>query len=166
MKLSEQYAVINRHIVQVPVNVQALAQELGVTVRYAYLDEDISGMLEKTSDDDFIISVNATHPKTRQRFTIAHELGHYMLHRGLVGDGLDDDRAYRSTSAGRYHNTAIGPQEERQANHFAANILMPRRMIERVQQGEGLNSPAALARMFGVSEHSMCIRLGIEYNKA
>lgn len=53
-------------------------------------------MLERVGDT-FLITVAANDPLTRQRFTLAHELGHYMLHRTLIGDGLDDDRAYRST---------------------------------------------------------------------
>lgn len=166
MRLSEQYQIINSFRRQVPVDVDRLAEALGVTVRYAYLNPEISGMLEREKKTrDYIITVNASHPPTRQRFTLAHELGHYMLHRHLVGDGVDDDRAYRSTEVGRYHNTAIGPRQETEANRFAANVLMPHDGIDRVRSTTRLNSPRALAEAFGVSEHAMSIRLGVPYDR-
>lgn len=73
-----------------------LPEKLGVQYRKANLAKGISGMLERVGDT-FLITVAANDPLTRQRFTLAYELGHYMLHRKLIGDGLDDDRAYRST---------------------------------------------------------------------
>lgn len=167
MKPSDQFELINRFRSRAPVDVEALAEALGVDVAYAYLESDTSGMLERLSNGrGYRITVNALDPATRQRFTIAHELGHYMLHRQIVGDGVDDDRAYRSTNVGRYHNTAIGPKQETEANRFAANVLMPRDLIEKVAERKGTHSPADLAREFGVSEHAMSIRLGVPYQNA
>ena len=163
MRMSEQLAMINRFRRTAPVDVETLSQALGVPVHYAFLDPDISGMLEKIGDDKFKITVNAQHPKTRQRFTIAHELGHYMLHRRLIGNGIDETRAYRSAVAGVYRNTAIGPVQETEANKFAVNVLMPLDLIQKYQRESGVNSPAQIARHFGVSEQSMCIRLGVPY---
>lgn len=162
MTLSEQYEIINEFRKTAPVDVRAAAEAVGVTVREAYLPSDVSGMLERDGKGHFVITVNASHPSTRKRFTIAHELGHYMLHRHLVGDGVDDDRAYRSTNVGKYHNTRIGPREETEANKFAASVLMPLNLIKELQS-KGVTSPAALARQLGVSEHAMCIRLGVPY---
>ena len=85
-----------------------------------------------------------------------------MLHRHLIGDGLDDDRAYRSTSKGKYHNTAIGPRKETEANRFASTILMPKNLIEELRAG-GVNDVREFARRLGVSEHAASIRLGIPY---
>lgn len=163
MKLSEQYAQINRFRRSAPVDVEGLAEALGVDVQYAYLDSDISGMIERVRNGHRI-TVNARDPITRQRFTLAHELGHYMNHRHLIGDGLDDDRAYRSTDIGRYHNTQIGPREETEANRFAANVLMPMDLIEHLQR-TGLTEPADLAKRLKVSPQAMSIRLGIPYNE-
>lgn len=164
MRLSDQFELINSFRSRPPVNVEGLADALGLDVQYAYLESGISGMLERRRDGKgYTITVNANDPPTRQRFTISHELGHYMLHRGLVGDGVDDDRAYRSTEVGRYHNTAIGPKQETEANRFAANVLMPYDQIELKRGQNPRLTPRQLADMFMVSEHAMCIRLGIPY---
>lgn len=162
MKLSDQWEILNEARESVPVAVKSLPAMLGIKLRGAFLGSGISGMLER-SGETFLLTVNATDPDTRQRFTLAHEIGHYMLHRHLVGDGLDDDRAYRSTEVGKYHNTLIGPKEEREANKFAASLLMPIDAIrrERVKLGDDVQ---AMASLFGVSEHAMSIRMGVPYS--
>jgi len=161
MKLSDQWEILNDAREHLPVPVKSLPARLGIKLRAAFLGSGISGMLEK-SGDSFLLTVNATDSDTRQRFTLAHELGHYMLHRHLVGDGLDDDMAYRSTEVGKYHNTLIGPKEEREANKFAANLLMPRDAINR-ERIRLHDSVAEMAQLFGVSEHAMSIRMSVPY---
>ena len=164
MKLSEQYEMINRYRQTTPVDVEGLVTALGVDLHYAYLGPEVSGMIERCGDG-YRITINAVDPPTRKRFTIAHELGHYMLHRPLIGDGLDDDRAYRSTAVGQYHNTAVGPREETEANKFAANVLMPLHLINRLH-ANGVTDVKDLARELGVSEHAMSIRVGEPYPRA
>ncbi|WP_408636412.1 ImmA/IrrE family metallo-endopeptidase [Paracoccus onchidii] len=85
-----------------------------------------------------------------------------MLHRHLVGDGIDDDRAYRSTEVGKYHNTLIGPKEETEANKFAANLLMPRDAINR-ERARLNDDVSAMAGLFEVSRHAMSIRMGVPF---
>lgn len=143
-----------------PVDLDGLCRELNIKLHYAWLDDDISGELVPMANGGFQINVNATHPKTRQRFTIAHELGHYVHHRHLIGIGIDDDRAYRSTNLGRYHNTSIGPAEETEANRFAASLLMPSHLLQRLEN-EGKHTPEQKAAALNVSLSSLKIRLGI-----
>lgn len=163
MRMSEQLALINRFKRTAPVDVETLSHALGVPVHYANLDNDTSGMIEKTGDDKFRIVVNSNHPETRQRFTIAHELGHYMLHRHLIGDGVDENRAYRSSANGVYKNRSIGPAQETQANKFAVSVLMPEELLKEVKSNPEFNSSAQKARALGVSEQAYCIRSGIPY---
>lgn len=144
-----------------PVDVEGLASDLGLRVNFSFLDPTVSGELRRVSEDRYEINVNARDPETRQRFTIAHELGHFINHRDLIGDGIDDDRAYRSTSAGRYHNTRIGPKQETEANRFAASLLMPNNIISDLKS-EGL-SRREVAKRLGVSEHALAIRTGEQY---
>ena len=158
MKLSDQWKILNSARNSLPVPVESLPALLGIKLRKAFLSDGISGMLEKAGDS-FLLTLNTVDPKTRQRFTLAHELGHYMLHRHLVGDGLDDDRAYRSTDVGKYHNTLVGPKEETEANRFAANLLMPRLAIDREWAKSGTSVPQ-MATLFEVSEQAMTIRVG------
>ena len=164
-RFSEELALVNEFRRTVPVNVELLAKSLGIEVVSMNLDNDTSGMIERTPMGRYRIIVNDNHPSTRQRFTIAHELGHYFNHRHLIGDGILDDRAYRSASAGRYANTAIGRRQETEANQFAANLLMPWDAIQKLQAETGINDPAEMARRIGVSEQAYCIRMGLHYEK-
>lgn len=159
MTPSEKLSIVNEYRKHAPVDVEGLARALGIVVDRDFLPDDISGMIEPTDVGTYRITVNRGHAHTRQRFTIAHELGHFLLHEHLIGSGIDDDRAYRSTSAGRYYNTAIGPKEETDANKIAASILMPIELIK-PRRDEGADQ---LAEDFGVSVHAMSIRLGVPY---
>lgn len=160
---SEQWKIIMAARNHAPVPVESLPEKLGISFRKAYLAEGISGMIERLGDS-FLITVSAIDPHTRQRFTLAHELGHYIVHRHLIGDGIDDDRAYRSTQAGKYHNTLIGPVEETEANKFAANLLMPADVIDAEWKKQDAKASkkdriSSMAALFQVSEQAMKIRL-------
>jgi Zn-dependent peptidase ImmA (M78 family) len=141
-----------------PVNLEDLCRELDIRVHEAWLAEDISGELVPIEPGLYQINVNATHADSRKRFTIAHELGHYFYHRDLIGTGIDDDRAYRSTESGRYHNTRIGPREETEANRFAANLLMPTHLIQKLENS-GKYSVEEKAKALRVSVAAMRIRM-------
>lgn len=143
-----------------PVDLKGLASEFGIRIHSAWLDEGVSGELVPLGGDRFQINVSANDNPKRQRFTAAHELGHYFLHRHLIGAGIGDDRAYRSTGVGRYHNTAIGPLEETEANRFASNLLMPQHLLD-LLAGMGKTTPAEMADALQVSLPAMRVRLGL-----
>lgn len=155
VNLLDQLKALNHFIKKFPVDVEGLVLALGGSVNRAYLADDISGMLE-CENDKFFITVNEEDSETRQRFTIAHEIGHYMLHRSLIGEGLDDSRAYRSTDKGKYHNTKIGKQQEIEANRFAAQILMPKNEVGRLKAEQ--RDVYYMASHFNVSKEAMSIR--------
>jgi Zn-dependent peptidase ImmA (M78 family) len=146
--------VIATHWDSTPVPINQIIRDIGVPLSYEALDDNISGYIERR-DGGYRIVVNSSHAKTRQRFTAAHELGHYIYHRDLLGEGVGDNRAYRTEGTNR-PNANIRPIHERQANSFAANVLMPRHRLVAVT-GE---TTAALAARFGVSQAAMKIRLG------
>lgn len=147
-----------------PVNIEAVIRGLGVELdKKATLASDISGQIERTNDNNYRVSVNVADNYMRQRFTMAHELGHFLLHKGLIGDGLTDDRAYRSTDVGVYRNPLVGEAEEAAANRVAARVLMPADKVR--QEAQDYRSVEALAKRFQVSKRAMEIRLqtlGIE----
>ena len=156
---------INDFRERAPVDVVGLIQALGLRFNRAPLHPKISGMIEKWSDT-YLITVNQSDPLTRRRFTAAHELGHWVLHRDLIGDGVDDDRLYRSIGVGKYHNTAFGSRQETEANKFAANLLMPMSLIEHIASRDSIPTDTAqgatsLAKIFDVSPQAMSIRLGV-----
>ena len=132
-----------------PVDLNGLAAALGIDVAYVALESDISGKIEADWWGKVEISVNANHPVTRQRFTLAHEIGHFVLHREHIGDGIIDDALYRSSKS-----SAI----ERQANSFAASLLMPAPLVRAAFQS-GRTSAESLARSFQVSPAVAEIRM-------
>ena len=143
----------------IPVDLQRIFLEEGIFYKEElFEDDDMAGMIESHPDGKYTISVNARDKSTRQRFTAAHELGHYVLHRPLFEGKLDDNYAFRKK--GGYHNSTIKPLHEAQANKFAANLLMPSEMIVKYQK-LGITDTVKLAEMFGVSEMAMRIRLEI-----
>ena len=153
--MSDPIKVIGKHWDSTPVPIETIIGEVGLKFDREFLDENVSGFIERQADGDYRIVVNASHAPTRQRFTAAHELGHYVYHRDLLGDGVGDNRAYRADGTTR-PNPNIRPIHERQANSFAANVLMPRHALANVD-GE---STTTLAQRFGVSQEAMKICLG------
>lgn len=146
--------VIAKHWDSTPVPIEQIIQDIGLSLYHEPLDDNISGYIERR-DGEYRIVVNSNHARTRQRFTAAHELGHYIYHRDLLGEGVGDNRAYRTDGTDR-PNVKIRPFHERQANSFAANVLMPRHRLATVAG----DSTAVLAARFGVSQDAMRIRLG------
>jgi Zn-dependent peptidase ImmA (M78 family) len=142
--------IVGKYMRSAPVDVEKLARALGMTVRRELLPNDISGKIEcEANGGPCTITVNARHPDTRQRFTLAHEIAHFILHRDAIGDGIIDNGMYRSGKSEKI---------ERQANQYAAEILMPWKLvIERYRAGK--MTPSDLARDFEVSPAVAEIRL-------
>lgn len=148
--------VLDRHRERAPVNVEGAIADLGILLQRAPLADEISGMISRISDDLFQITVNSNHSPFRQRFTMAHELAHYIWHRRLIGDGLKDNRLYRADPA--LGNTRIGSRHERQANAWAARFLMPDHLIERYY-AQGIHTAQEMAKKFAVSQRAMEIAM-------
>jgi Zn-dependent peptidase ImmA (M78 family) len=145
-------------IEEAPTPVEDIARRLGAQITYDSFEGDISGMLYR-EDDTAVIGVNSRHATTRQRFTVAHECGHLLLHKGQP---MFIDRYVRVNLRSGESN-----KEEREANAFAAELLMPRalvpveieRIIARFGQPPLSTIVAELARRFRVSEEAMTYRL-------
>jgi Zn-dependent peptidase ImmA (M78 family) len=108
-----------------PVPVEDLARRLGARLSYEPFDEDISGMLARL-EGGAVIGINTSHVATRQRFSVAHELGHLVLHQGR--QLILDKREVRVNLRDR--NAASGTDmQEIEANAFAAELLMPHQVV-------------------------------------
>jgi Zn-dependent peptidase ImmA (M78 family) len=147
-------ALIARFQAKPPVDLRGLARALGVPVKAATLPPNISGEIRPDDDGGYVIRVSRHDSPGRQRFTVAHELAHYLLHRGLIGGGITDDALYRSGQS---------DSVEAEANRLAADILMPaelikerRRALERIGVDDLVES---LAETFEVSPMAISIRL-------
>ena len=138
---------------RLPVDPFAISQRLGIKVFTAALDEGVAGLLRKRPWHDPEIHVNASDSRNRQRFTCAHELGHF---RRRTTDTDQDEWEYvdhRDTAA-----TLGEDPDEVYANRFAANLLMPVAAIRKLLARYG-DDPTALASEFGVSRSAMSNRL-------
>lgn len=98
----------------VPLDIERLARSFGIQVKIVPMDDEVSGHLS-LNDGVWEIAVNALHHPKRQRFTLAHELGHYVLHRWQC-QRFEDKKLFR--------NNESNPMEA-QANAYAADLLMP-----------------------------------------
>lgn len=152
--------LIDNGMLKRPVKVDKLAKSIGLKIDYQDLDDEVSGFLV-LKDNKNIIGVNENHPTVRKRFTISHELGHYILHineQALFVDYYKGNKLYRSTS--KEYNYRM----EKQANQFAACLLMPESLIsEEIERlPESLSYDRKLERLselFKVSSQAMDFRL-------
>jgi Zn-dependent peptidase ImmA (M78 family) len=146
-----------------PIPVERIVKSRGLSIRkQRNTSSDISGFLFR-QEGDVVIGVNASHPWVRQRFTIAHELGHFLLHSPRFGK-IHVDRVFEVKFRDDLSSQGIDT-DEREANLFAAELLMPQHFIRRDLADVGemdlvdddfLNN---LARRYGVSTQAMLFRL-------
>jgi Zn-dependent peptidase ImmA (M78 family) len=152
-------------ITQAPVPVEDVAKHLGLRVISMDLDEDISGLLI-TKPDMSCIVVRKSDGVSRKRFSIAHEVGHFVLrHQFEAGGHVHVDRGYRVSHRDK-RSSAGTDLREIEANQFAAALLMPSPLVTetiRALGREELNDEDVtnLARQFNVSEQAMTIRLSV-----
>jgi len=145
-----------------PIDVEKIAEDLGLRVVAENLGSDISGLLV-SKDGMASIAVERREPPVRRRFTIAHEIGHFLLRHHLQRNELvhADERwqvIYRSPKA----SEGLDPMEV-QANQFAATLLMPTKIlkdrVEHLQKPLTERDVKKLTTEFKVSEQAMTIRL-------
>ena len=141
-----------------PVNPFEIAQALGIKAFSAALDEGVSGMLIKRPGEDAEIYVHAADSANRQRFTCAHELGHY------VKRSAEGDREWEYVERRDLLSSEGSNEDEIYANQFAAALLMPRDLVKaRCEElnldPKGLATAPALAVEFGVSPEAMQYRI-------
>lgn len=138
-----------RFMKQAPVDLDGMAGALGVeVVSDPRLPEGIAGRIER-SGRGYRATINGRDGRRRQRFTLAHELAHVILHRDLLGDGIVDDVLYRSR---------MSSDIESQANRFAADLLMPAALMREFWR-QGVRSFADMAARFDVSAEAARIRM-------
>ena len=157
-------SLIARHrVLSPPVDVEAVAAELGLTLVRDNLGAGVSGLLV-TTERSACVCVHQGDPATRQRFTIAHEIGHFVLrHQFVRGEHVHVDRGNFISQRGPRAATGVDPKEI-EANQFAACLLMPPDLLKHEVTTYG-GSPlvdwhvSELASTFDVSEQAMTIRL-------
>lgn len=131
-------------VTEPPIDVRAMALELGLNIQ-PLIGHESPGYTDST-ETSAVVYINVANTQRRQRFTLAHEIGHLMLH--PLGGRMHRD-------AGRVPGSS--PQET-EADAFAANLLMPYGLLHPYAMRYGANA-TALADMFEVSQQAMTIRL-------
>lgn len=143
-----------------PVPVKRIAQALDLDLQfYSFDKQEFSGILVREGKKS-ILGVNASHHPNRQRFTIAHEIGHFLLHEG---DRVFVDRSYNVSL--RSSTSSLGTDvEEIEANTFASLLLIPERFLSKDLEAAEVDledrvSIAHLAKKYKVSHQAMTLRL-------
>ena len=165
-------SLLEQHnIRQAPVPVPKLARALNIQIKLDEVDDELSGFLFRDKKAGrAVIGVNKSQHPNRQRFTIAHELGHYMLHEGETVH-LDHTRSAVTINLRDSASSTGENDEEREANLFAAELLMPSKFLERDLRGKDLdllgeddNFLEDLAKKYKVSTRALTFRLtNLEY---
>lgn len=140
-----------------PVAVDKIARKLNLLLCPLPADDEISGAIIR-KDGHVVIAVNPAHHINRQRFTIAHELGHYFFHEGLEEHVDQNFRvAWRNANSSKAINWA-----EVEANRFAAELLMPTIFLQNdLESLDAIDKRTVLllAKKYVVSPEAMKIRL-------
>ncbi|SDE21303.1 protein of unknown function [Mucilaginibacter pineti] len=110
-----------------PIDVIKCAKHLGVLIEYTELEDDIFGLLVIKNKKPLIIVNTLGNNESRKRFTIAHELGHYLLHSQNASFFIDKGEIQ---SCKRTLETTYEEAKERDANEFATSLLVPNYLLE------------------------------------
>ena len=132
------------NITKPPVPIEKIAELFSIKIiQYPAFPDNISGTIIE-QNGSVVIGVNSNHAEIRKRFTIAHEIGHFLAGHDLADQIIDDvyDKA---------------TDKEKVANKLAAELLMPKHLLE-IDIKSKLDIPK-LAKIYNVSEQAMSIRL-------
>lgn len=150
-----------------PIPVDEVAKRSGVSLVAFDLGEDVSGILHMKGGAANI-GYNPNESKLRQRFTIAHELGHYFLHREDDKIFVDNENYYQSImfrTTKQLNLSKADYQREKDANAFAAALLMPQTLMQKeLKKYNGFDMSdnsmiTDLAKKFEVSIPAMSYRI-------
>ncbi len=148
-------SIVERQLRDKPVRLGLLARELGINVKLSALGRGLSGLVE-SKDGGYTIKINRHETRERQRFTLAHEIAHFLLHREVIDANgeIRDNVLYRSGQPERL---------EHEANRLAADLIMPNDLVQSDLASIGVPVSDAvierLAQEWQVSKAAMEIRL-------
>ena len=151
----ENREIVLNHTSKKPVPLGAIAQELGIDVKLSALERGRSGLIECVNGK-YTIKINRHETRERQRYTLAHEIAHFLLHRDIIDASgeIIDNVLYRSGQP---------EQIEYEANRLAADLIMPDNFIRSDLSTVGFPVTdeviERMAREWQVSKAAMEIRL-------
>lgn len=148
--------IIQKHSLTVPFNLDNLINKYAIIIYKAIQVDGVDGICLnlKTAGKTPTVIINTNSPETRQRFTLAHELGHIIIpwHLGTIIDDIDENAVHPNTEYWKL---------EREANRFASELLIPFEWIYSLYKKN--SDPKFLLYQIreqcGVSETAASIRL-------
>ena len=163
---------LDEFINTVPVNIERLIKGQGISLNKNASSSEIArgtnrsstsgdfiGEIRKNGDDYQILILGSDH-YYRKRFTMAHELAHFVLHKDSI------DRLGSISDSTQYQSEGITEEQEREANAYAAEILMPEDKVKEIfaetyrnQNGDEKSTIEEMSKMFQVSPRAMRLRL-------
>lgn len=148
----------NYGLINIPVDLESLAIKLGLKVIKSNPNDDsLSGALIR--DDMSRILINSTHNEQRRRFTLGHEIGHYILH-PEQSSFIDGEKKQLKVLFRSSHNKDSNIEKE--ANSFSAAILMPFELLRKEISAfseKNVSLVDHLSKKFNVSKEAMGYRL-------
>lgn len=152
--------LLKNDMYKIPVDVIKIANENDIKVYEGDLNKKISGAIRyKKEENEFEILVNKNDIKTRQRFTIAHELGHYFLHQDfLKNEEIHIDTMYRAVGRNGLE-IEEAREREKEVDYFAGALLINKTLLEKMHKEN--NTIKELAEIFNVSISAMTVRLDV-----
>jgi Zn-dependent peptidase ImmA (M78 family) len=166
IKLIVEMLLKEHGLTSIPIDVDQVASILGAEIRSDKLQDDLSGFAYQKHGTR-LIGVNSEEPYFRQRFTIAHELGHLFLHKQKSVNYDQGIMLMRDS-----HSREGTDVKEIEANRFAAELLMPEEQIRKDLSSRGRidlmtddsrEIIGELADRYEVSFQAMAIRLTTLY---
>lgn len=148
--------LINNDMFKVPVDVVKIAKLNDIAVYEGDLEKSVSGAIRYNKEkENFEILVNKNDTRERKRFTIAHEIGHFFLHKEiLMNDEIHIDIMYRMPNEDEEQK-----RRERDVDYFAGALLMNKTLLTKMYNES--NTITELAKIFDVSVSAMTVRLDI-----
>lgn len=142
-----------------PIELRDIIKAEGINIEERTWPDDLSGLLIIKGDSK-LIGVNFDNNEVRKRFTLAHELGHFVLHK-------DESSIFKDNQLFKRQSEGYSSREERmeqEANYFAASILMPESLVRKEAKEMQCDlheedNVRVLANKFEVSLPAMTFRL-------
>ncbi len=137
----------NLNDIKLPINLPDILKEYSITLKTGkFKDKNISGVLSR---EENAILVASDETPNRTAFTVAHELGHYFLHKDKATDVFYREQILNITEEDR--------ETEKEANWFAASLLMPPQLVKKYYRiAKDID---VLSSLFGVSPTAVYYRL-------
>ena len=137
---------------EIPIPIVKLANSFNIEVyKVSDMKSDISGAIIN-ENGIYTIYTNKNEPEYRRRFTIAHELSHFMLHKDIINNHLNGNLTDAKENGGIMYRSKLSNIFEKDANKLAAELYFNCKNIKK------------LAKEFMVSEQAMAIRIDNPYN--